>query len=222
MKRLQTLQNLAPCCKSRAIYFLTVQHRNLFWGWLSFKAEIERMLHCGLSFTLTQLDAFQGWWASGLWATLGSSDSHTGVKGHLCWVRCYFQGDRHIYALAQPILFWISYSYSAAAISLSSENLFSFFFSFYFLPLRCKLFLIFVPCEWKLKKITLATEGKLKDLWILCSALGLLGRLAVFSTWQFHLADKQLKASMPTLHSRSKAWGLQCTALFFSCSEGWF
>lgn len=31
------------------------------------------------------------------------------VKGHLCWVRCYFQGDRHIYTLAQPILFWILY-----------------------------------------------------------------------------------------------------------------
>lgn len=153
VKRLQTLQNLAPWCKSRAIYFLTVQHRDLFWGWLSFKTEIQGMLPCGLSFILTQLDVFQGWWASGLWATLHSSDSHTGVKGHLCWVRCYFQGDRHIYTLAQPILFWISYKYSAAAISLSSENLnFFFFFSFYFLPLRCKLFLIFVSCEWKLKK----------------------------------------------------------------------
>lgn len=120
--------------------------------------------------------------------------------------------------------FWISYKYSAAAISLSSENLsFFFLFSFYFLPLRCKLFLIFVSCEWKLKeKITLPTEGKLKYLWILFFAIGLLGRFAVFSTWQLNLADKQLKASMPTPHSRSKTWGLQCTALFFSCSKGWF
>lgn len=159
------LQNLAPWCKSRAIYFLTVQHRDLFWGWLSFKAEIQGMLPCGLSFILTQLGVFQGCWASGLWAALDSSDSHTEVKGHLCWVRCYFQGDRHIYTLAQPILFWISYKYSATAISLSSENLnFFFLFSFYFLPLRCKLFLIFVPCEWKLKKNpkTLSHRRKIK------------------------------------------------------------
>lgn len=126
------------------------------------KTEIQGMLHCGLSFILTQLDAFQGWWASGLWAAPNSSDSHTEVKGHLCWMRCYFQGDRHIYTLAQPILFWISYKYSSA-ISLSSENLlfFPFFFSFYFLPIWCKLFLIFVSGNWK-KKNNLSHRRKIK------------------------------------------------------------
>lgn len=63
--------------QSRAVYLFTVQHRNLFWGCLSFRIQVRGMLHCDLSLFLTQLDAFQGWRASVLWTALDSSDSHT-------------------------------------------------------------------------------------------------------------------------------------------------
>lgn len=101
-------------------------------------------------------------------------------------------------------------------------------FSFFFPPLQCELFLISVAV-WKLEKKkhnkkqpnTLTIKSKLKDLWILYFAIGLLGRLAIFDTRQLHLADRWLKTLMTSPLSESKARGLQCTALLYLCSEGW-